>query len=718
MLKRVAAVLAAAALTLGAVPAHADTGHKPGAKGFGVDLPADVMYGTVDGGVDKHPCAGRKLAYHSHMDALYGTRVDGQLAVMAVDGQAVVPMDDLCFRLAPDANADGEDVSRFVVPESEDFAFLGAPGDVVWVAPQAVDFTDNWRPIWTGIGAFDPAHEHEVPSDIEGGHMFFDLLDFSGPGDVSVFWGNLKWGQAPELDFHSADPSRHTISYEVGYHGHFNWAFTKPGIYKLTWQGRAPLSDGTTSLSTPTTQYWLVGSDEQTGLPAGTTVGLRDAGSPAPSPSSPAPAAPPQAERCYAASALASTPSAFISDGHADIALQGTPGNASVQLNDDSDPRARTQRPSGTFALEVSDQARTVLPDGYRTELPGSPKSLWLLPQTQKKGLPWIGFSTTELKNVLGPGDRVTVTMENVSGPGRVLAWHETLTSVKVALDSCDPSKKLTYGPAAHDHLNFGFTEPGYYSVTFRFTGVEAIDSSIQVPFLVGDTTIANARGMKAASYADLPDPSEACVGVDLAPGAGSDGGNTGPTNPWTPDAIKGLEGAVKKLGDALGNTFGQLGAFFVPAQNEPPQAAGAQTAPAAPSAEADTRVQKVVQPQTAAPGGSHGAEPVAQPGTAVSGGGDEVVGAPAPISVGEADEQVPEASGEAPIKSSIDGSEQLVAGGEDYGAASTLNSLTAGGFWSGLALGIGIMALIGGLVLFNAARKMVNSYRLPETQK
>ena len=39
---------------------------------------------------------------------------------------------------------------------------------------------------------------------------------------------------------------------------------------------------------------------------------------------------------------------------------------------------------------------------------------------------------------------------------------------------------------------------------------------------------------------------------------------------------------------------------------------------------------------------------------------------------------------------------------------AGALSSLTAGGFWSGLALGVGVMALIGGIVLFDAARRLV----------
>ncbi|EEI16021.1 hypothetical protein [Corynebacterium lipophiloflavum] len=69
-------------------PALTESGHKPGNVGHGVNLPADTTYTTVDGERVTHPCAGRKLVYQSHNDALYDTRYGGRiLAVMAVDGQ-------------------------------------------------------------------------------------------------------------------------------------------------------------------------------------------------------------------------------------------------------------------------------------------------------------------------------------------------------------------------------------------------------------------------------------------------------------------------------------------------------------------------------------------------------------------------------------------------------------------------------------------------------
>ncbi|MDK7066822.1 choice-of-anchor M domain-containing protein, partial [Lactobacillus crispatus] len=71
----------------------------------------------------------------------------------------------------------------------------------------------------------------------------------------------------PERLFDSSDPDMRTITYEVGGHGHFTWTFSKPGVYALTWQGRAERTDGKTERSEPVTQYWRVGDDATVGLP-------------------------------------------------------------------------------------------------------------------------------------------------------------------------------------------------------------------------------------------------------------------------------------------------------------------------------------------------------------------------------------------------------------------------------------------------------------------
>lgn len=488
-------LVAAATLVVASAPTAlaaelTDTGHAPGDAGFGVDLPADTEW---EGQI--HPCAGRKLLYHSHNDALYGTRVEGELKVMAVDGQQVVDQDAICFRLPRDADAEGNEVSRIQIPDDGSLDFLGTPGESVWIAPQSVDWNDNWRPIWSGIGAFDPAHEGDpeaIPSNYQDDLMYFDLTEMKGPGDVQIFFKNAI--SPAEILFNSADPAAQSVEYEVGGHGHFNWSFSKPGIYAMTWQGRAVLNDGTSQLTDPITQYWLVGDDSDVGLVDGTTTELRevkhyvggDKGEPAesstsvepapaepepttsaePSPSSTAAAAPDA--RCEAASALRTKPSALISSGHMDMGLVDE-GGIAAKLIDDSDPRAPTPRDSGTFLFEVPETAKTQIPPSFRSTFPGEPESMWVLPQAQVKRLPWLGFSTTRLTgNSLQQGTKTTVTMRDVRGPGRIFTWHEGVSGAKLELDSGDSSSTLEYGLNDHDHQAFGFTQAGFYVATDR----------------------------------------------------------------------------------------------------------------------------------------------------------------------------------------------------------------------------------------------------------
>lgn len=270
-IRRLAAVAVTAALVLGLqAPASAEKvtftdNHKPGNVGFGVDLADDL----------DHVCAGRKLLYQAHVDALYATYLDDQLATAVVDGQAVRPHDDVCLRLAPDANSKGEEVSRLVVPDDPAFADLGEPGTILWYAPRSVSFLDQWRPIWAGMGAFDPNHENEVPGNFVDDEVTFELVDFDGPGDMNVFY-KIPTMEKPEYSLRTGDDPKTTFTYTVGGHGHYDWTFTEPGIYTLTVQVSATTTDGEELVSEPQEIIWLVGSDSDVDLPEGTTENLNE----------------------------------------------------------------------------------------------------------------------------------------------------------------------------------------------------------------------------------------------------------------------------------------------------------------------------------------------------------------------------------------------------------------------------------------------------------
>ncbi|MDO4913428.1 MAG: choice-of-anchor M domain-containing protein, partial [Bifidobacteriaceae bacterium] len=240
--------------------------HKPGVAGHSVHIDENT---TIAGTNTLHPCAGRNILYQSHVDATYVTRNQGKLAIMSVNGTEVVNPNTVCIRLPQDA-INGKEVSRMVVPNDSALSFLGAPGRILWHAP--MQLYDNWKPIWAGFGAFDPSHEWQVPTDFVGNTVQIELTDVQGPGDVEVFNYQRGWQQARRY-FSSHDNITKTTT-GVGGHGHTDWTFSQPGIYKLTWKAHGLHFDGTRETSEPMEQYWLVGSDEQVGLPAGTTTKL------------------------------------------------------------------------------------------------------------------------------------------------------------------------------------------------------------------------------------------------------------------------------------------------------------------------------------------------------------------------------------------------------------------------------------------------------------
>ena len=322
--------------------------------------------------------------------------------------------------------------------------------------------------------------------------------------------------------------------------------------------------------------------------------------------------------------------------------------------------------------------------------------------------MPWPGFSTDHLApEVLASGSTVTVSISDYTGPGRMLAWHESLGGLKIAFDSHDRSHVMQYPARAHDHMAFGFDRPGYYTVRFNVSGEttagESIDHSIDVPFLVGDKTIAAAKAHKAAGYMDLGNADELCAGLPSAPSVAS---------PWTPQSIGQIGTAVQQLGKALDGT---LKAATPNQTNTKGNTKGNTKKPTTKPAPGQS-AGPAPQGQAGAPAPAHVAAPagVAQP-AAVGGG----VAQPAPAGAAEgiadvvedpAEEVPPAEVGEegAPIKSSISGMGVPDEDTDRVDSIGGLASLTAGGFWSGLALGVGVMALIGGIVLFNAARRLI----------
>ncbi|CAB0997359.1 ABC transporter permease [Corynebacterium diphtheriae] len=517
------------------------TGHKKGEPAFGVTIPKGTTYRDSDDKEVPHPCVDRKIGYQGHFDALYGTYnysvkepATGlpKLELMAVDGQQVVPQESLCFRLPPDAGEDGEELSRIRIPDDKEFEFLGKPGDIVWYAPQNIPFANGHRPIWAGIGAFDPHHEPKgkdsIPEHLDK-DMYFELKDFSGPGDVNVFFKNNSRKEVERI-FSSKDEELKTIEYEMGSHGHFNWTFSKPGIYELTWE--AYVKNGAFKVKTePVRQIWLVGSDEEVGLPKGTTTNLNKITKPLDKdvtnepPTDPSEKKKPQRpekghsetsspsalddsiERAWK---LTGTPKTIINDGHMDLALTRPDKEFVTVIN-----REGEKYSSGDVTLTVPDSGgdqggplvkTNSWKDRIEAQISGSlPDQAWVLPESQDHKLPWVGFSNEDLpSDALLAGSKMTVSLKKVELPhdGRMISWHNGISGIDLLTDTDDLSKNLEYGLHAHDHQSMLFTKEGAYGLEYSFDITTASGKQesypLHISYLVGDATIARAKEILA----------------------------------------------------------------------------------------------------------------------------------------------------------------------------------------------------------------------------
>ncbi|PRQ11898.1 hypothetical protein C1Y63_03300 [Corynebacterium sp. 13CS0277] len=468
------------------------------------------------------------MLYASHVDATYITRDAGELTIATVDGSEVVDSDSACMRLAP-AAAGGREVSRMVVPRDPKLSFLGQPGSLLWHAP--FNLYDGHVPIWAGFGAFDPHHEFDVPTDFVGNMIDLELVDFSGPGEMEVFNYLPGWKTARR---HFSSTEQRRTSLQVGGHGHYDWTFSAPGIYALTWKARGRHYDGTVETTKPVTQYWLVGTDEQVGLPEGTTVGLPTGGVSAEEQRSAMgleeptgePPHPTVGARTPAADLAAidqtvenkfwdPDPEGLVQAGDARLALTYSDG--------DETPSYTVSNSLGTThsrapVIEVPDSTvRCVDADdeylGYLARRSGS-TAVYATPVTANADAPSFGFDTRGVDySAIPTHSKVRVDMM-LTGPEGALSvggvtGQDSDTITPVSRNGGGGARAFLLPTADDTPTRWLFTHPGVYSTSANlFIDVEASRyryGFAEVTFLVGNDAINAWRARHTPGAPPLP---------------------------------------------------------------------------------------------------------------------------------------------------------------------------------------------------------------------
>jgi surface-anchored protein len=213
----------------------------------------------------------------------------------------------------------------------------------------------------------------------------------------------------------------------------------------------------------------------------------------------------------FAAASLRADEIPVYTDGHCDLCADYEDGVLDLHyhfhatgpgFDEDGNVLIGEYEPTELYT-RVPDSTKTAIPSGYGF-LGAVGSDVWLLPQNQISGVPFLGFGTEELD----PDDwstKINYTLISAIGPGDVSMWTSNAfgspivywaTSNGIVDGEGNPTDIYAQVPLAHAHANWGFTEEGVYRLTMRVSGTLAdgvtyLESDVKTfTFLVGNNTV------------------------------------------------------------------------------------------------------------------------------------------------------------------------------------------------------------------------------------
>ena len=189
-----------------------------------------------------------------------------------------------------------------------------------------------------------------------------------------------------------------------------------------------------------------------------------------------------------------------ISSGHVDMGPRFTDGKFQLMIHDDHAAKP-IWRSVDDVLYRGSDAALRQVPDDDRYSFVGAQpgEQVYVIPQTETKGVVWPGWTTQDPGLVQKTPRGVTLTLEQVQGPGQFTLYLENgnFSKPQVLWDSSKHEPQdIWVEKNTHTHANWVFTKPGAYllKVTAR---AELADGSVvsdtrYMKFAIGDSVTAD----------------------------------------------------------------------------------------------------------------------------------------------------------------------------------------------------------------------------------
>jgi len=190
-----------------------------------------------------------------------------------------------------------------------------------------------------------------------------------------------------------------------------------------------------------------------------------------------------------------------ISAGHVDMGPRFNNGKFELMLHDDHG-ETPVWRSLDEVIYRGSDQAILEVPNDPRYSFVGAPagSKVYVIPQTETKGVIWPGWNTQDPQLVSKLNRGVNLTLEQVSGPGTFSLYLENgnFSAPQVLWSSTKSEpQKLWVEKNTHTHANWVFTAPGEYllkvTASAELSDGSTVSDTRYLKFAVGDSANADA---------------------------------------------------------------------------------------------------------------------------------------------------------------------------------------------------------------------------------
>lgn len=156
------------------------------------------------------------------------------------------------------------------------------------------------------------------------------------------------------------------------------------------------------------------------------------------------------------------------SEGHIDLGPKVVEGGLVFAARDDTESTP-VWRHLDDLVLQVGDTAKTQIPEGDQYDFTGAStgEDVWIIPQVEQPGAPWLGWNTQDPAFLDGAVDNVTLRFTGAQGPGKVSLFLQNGDFGEPdVLWTADKAADVNVDLNTHTHANWVFTKPGIYLVT------------------------------------------------------------------------------------------------------------------------------------------------------------------------------------------------------------------------------------------------------------